>query len=63
MKTELTPKQKDMLNQVVATMSIEDMPPTEQCYAELKAIVTKEKTKKQVITEIIADLERNVLTL
>ena len=50
----ITPEQKYMIDQVAATMSIENMPLTEQCYKNLHDIVTGEKTKD----EIIADIKR-----
>lgn len=49
----LTWQQQDMIDQVAATMAIENMPLTAQCYENLRATVTGEKTEKQVIAEII----------
>lgn len=55
---ELTSKQQNVIDQVAATMAIEDMPLTEKCYQNLKDTVTGKKTEEQVIREIIADAER-----
>lgn len=52
MKTKLTAEQQDMIDQVAATMSISNMPLTDQCYADLIATLTGEKTEEEVIVEI-----------
>lgn len=57
MSKKLTPEQQNMINQVAATMAIENMPLTEQCYKNLYAMATKEKTKD----EIIADIKRRYI--
>lgn len=49
---ELTPKQQYDINQVAATMSIEDMPLNEKTYNYLVQLATSEKTIDQIIEEI-----------
>ncbi len=49
---KLTPRQQFMINQVAATMEIENMPLTERAYNNLVEIVTGEKTAEEVIEEI-----------
>ena len=48
----LTPKQQYMIDQVAATMAIEDMPLTPQAYENLRMIAAGEKTTDQIIEEI-----------
>ena len=52
MKKPLTPEQQYTIEQVAATMAIEDMPLTEQCYENLKLMATGKKTKKEIISDI-----------
>ena len=49
---QLTPEQQDMIDQVEATMSISDMPLSEQDKQNLVDLATGEKTIDQVIKEI-----------
>ena len=49
---KLTPRQQFMVDQVAATMEIENMPLTERAYNNLVEIVTGEKTAEEVIEEI-----------
>lgn len=49
MKTKITAKQQDMINQVAATMAIEDMHLTETNKKELKNILTGKTTIKESI--------------
>lgn len=49
---KLTPQQQFMIDQVAATMEIENMPLTERAYNNLVEIVTGEKTTEEVIEEI-----------
>ena len=49
----LTAKQQSMIDQVAATMEIEDMPLTERCYEDLRAAAAGEKTVAEVIAEIL----------
>lgn len=52
-KKPLTPIQQDMMNQVAASMAIENMPLNKRCYKNMRATLTKEKTEEQIIQEII----------
>ena len=54
----LTPKQQYMIDQVAATMAIENMPLTPQAYEDITAIVTGKKTSDQIIDEIKYASER-----
>ena len=49
---ELTPKQQYDINQVAATMELEDMPLDEKTYNYLVQLATGEKTIDQIIEEI-----------
>ena len=49
---QLTPEQQDQIDQVEATMSISDMPLSEQDKQNLVDLATGEKTIDQVIKEI-----------
>lgn len=49
---ELTPQQQYDINQVAATMSIEDMPLDEKTYNYLVQLASREKTIDQIINEI-----------
>lgn len=49
---KLTPEQQFMIDQVAATMAIEDMPLTDQAYKNLIDIATDRKTVDEVINEI-----------
>lgn len=51
---QLTWEQQNRINQVIATIKIENMPITQQAYENLVALETGEKT----IEEIIADITR-----
>ena len=42
-----------MINQVAATMEIENMPLTQRCYENLSVTATGEKTVGEVIAEIL----------
>lgn len=48
----MTDKQKYMLDQVTATMRIEDMPLTPQAYKNLRLIAQNKKSSDVIITEI-----------
>lgn len=52
MPKQLTPKQQYMIDQVTATMRIEDMEPSEDCIENLKKVAAGEKTIEQVIKEL-----------
>lgn len=49
---KLTPKQQKIIEQVAATMAIEDMPLTKQCEQNLVSLAIGEKTIEQLIIEI-----------
>lgn len=49
---KLTPQQQYDINQVAATMSIEDMPLDEKTYNYLVQLATDEKSADQIIEEI-----------
>ena len=41
-----------MIEQVAATMAVENMPLSTECYNNLKAMASGEKTRKQITQEI-----------
>ena len=45
-------KHEKMIEQVAATMAIEDMPLTHACYENLRAMASGEKTREQITKEI-----------
>ena len=45
-------KHEKMIEQVAATMAIEDMPLTQACYENLRAMASGEKTREQITQEI-----------
>lgn len=49
---KLTPQQQYNIDQVAATMAIEDMPLTERAYKHLVQVATGEKTTDQIEEEI-----------
>lgn len=49
---ELTPQQQYDINQVAATMELEDMPLDEKTYSYLVELATGEKGADQIIEEI-----------
>lgn len=51
--SNLTWKQQDMIDQVAATMFIENMTMTPQAYQNAVDTITGKKTEEQVINEII----------
>lgn len=48
----LTPKQQYMVDQVIATMRIEDMEPSKECIDGMKKIISGEKTIEESIKEL-----------
>ena len=54
--TDMSNKSRDkhekMIEQVAATMAIEDMPLTQACYENLRAMASGEKTREQITKEI-----------
>lgn len=52
-KKLLTPEQQNMIDQVAASMAIENMPLTQECYDNMQSVLTGEKTEEQIAQEII----------
>lgn len=48
-----TPEQQYMIDQVTATLAIEDMPLTQQGYNNIKLILTGEKTADEAVADTI----------
>ncbi len=57
----ITLKQKKMIEQVAATMAVENMPLSQDCYNNLRAMASGEKTREQVSQEITAKYKKKVL--
>lgn len=57
----ITLKQKKMIEQVAATMAVENMPLSRDCYNNLRAMASGEKTREQVSQEITAKYKKKVL--
>ncbi len=57
----ITRKQKKMIEQVAATMAVENMPLSRDCYNNLRAMASGEKTREQVSQEITAKYKKKVL--
>lgn len=57
----ITLKQKKMIEQVAATMAVENMPLSRDCYNNLRAMASGEKTREQVAQEITAKYKKKVL--
>lgn len=57
----MTPTQEKMIEQVAATMSIEDMPLSQACHENLRAMASGEKTREQVTQEITEKYKKKVL--
>lgn len=49
---QLTWEQQNRINQVIATIKIENMPITQQAYENLVALETGEKTVEEIIADI-----------
>lgn len=49
---KLTPKQQFMVDQVAATMAVEDMPLTDQAHQNLIDVATGRKTTDEIAAEI-----------
>lgn len=54
-------KQEKMIAQVAATMVLENMPLSRDCYKNLRAMASGEKTCEQVTREITAKYKARVL--
>ena len=46
------PEQEKMIEQVATTMSVENMPLSRDCYKNLRAMASGEKTREQITQEI-----------
>lgn len=57
----ITRKQRKMIEQVAATMAVENMPLSRDCYNNLRAMASGEKTREQVSQEITAKYKKKVL--
>ena len=54
-------KQEKMIEQVAATMALENMPLSHDCYENLRAMASDEKTREQLTQEITEKYEKRVL--
>lgn len=54
-------KQEKMIEQVAATMVLENMPLSRDCYKNLKAMASGKKTREQVTREITAKFKKRML--
>ena len=54
-------KQEKMIEQVAATMALENMPLSRDCYENLRAMASGEKTREQITREITAKFKMRVL--
>ena len=54
-------KQEMLIEQVAATMALENMPLSRDCYKNLAAMASGEKTRAQVTQEITAKYKARVL--
>lgn len=54
MNKPLTARQQEIINQVTATMAIENMPVTKRAYENMRALLTGEKTEEEIFNEIKA---------
>lgn len=54
-------KQEKMIEQVAATMALENMPLSRDCYKNLRAMASGEKTREQVTREITTKFKKRML--
>lgn len=54
-------KQEKMIERVAATMALENMPLSRDCYENLRAMASGEKTREQITREITAKFKKRVL--
>ena len=54
-------KQEKMIGQVAATMALENMPLSRDCYENLRAMASGEKTREQVTREITIRFKKRML--
>ncbi len=57
----ISPRQEKMIRQVAATMEVEHMPLSQDCYDNLTAMASGEKTCEQVTREITEKYKKKVL--
>ncbi len=57
----IRPKKEKMIEQVAATMAIENMPLSNDCYKNLRAMASGEKTREQITQEITEKYKKKVL--
>ena len=58
MLQELDAKQEKMIEQVAATMAVENMTLSPDCYKNLRAMASGEKTREQITQEITENIKR-----
>lgn len=54
-------KQERMIERVAATRALENMPLSRDCYKNLKAMASGEKTREQVTWEITTKFKKRML--
>lgn len=54
-------KQEKMIEQVAATMALENMPLSRDCYKNLRAMASGEKIREQVTWEITTKFKKRML--
>lgn len=54
-------KQEKMIEQVAATMALENMPLSRDCYRNLRVMASGEKTREQVTREITTKFKKRML--
>lgn len=57
----ITPIQEKMIEQVAATMAVENMPLSQACHENLRAMASGEKTHEQVTQEITEKYQKKIL--
>jgi len=57
----IKPKQEKMIEQVIATMAVENMMLSHDCYKNLWAMASGEKTREQITHEITEKYKKKVL--
>ena len=55
------PKREKMIEQVIATMAIENMVLSRDCYKNLRAMASGEKTREQITHELTEKYKKKVL--
>ena len=60
-KPKITNQQVDQIAQVAATMAIENMPLTKQCYQNAADVLSGKKTANQVASEITKKYKKNAI--